>query len=192
MGNIYTNLPKIVLDNYVNVNLHLHIAGGCNQVAHHEQQSKREERKQNFMAMAGLIGTFGAGAFAGSKREKLTLSMGADELRQVDLLVERGLYASREAFLQTAARNLLHEHGTDLPQSTTGQLTAAGIVMHNRKSLEKLLAAGRQVELNVTGILRFADDVTPELACAVVKSLKVCGAFQASPEVKATLKDRMR
>jgi Arc/MetJ-type ribon-helix-helix transcriptional regulator len=161
-------------------------------MAHDEQQNKREERKQNFMAMAGLIGTFGAGAFAGSKREKLTLSMGADELRQVDLLVERGLYASREAFLQTAARNLLHEHGTDLPQSTTGQLTAAGIVMHNRKSLEKLLAAGRQVELNVTGILRFADDVTPELACAVVKSLKVCGAFQASPEVKATLKDRMR
>ena len=69
-------------------------------MANHEQQSKREERKQSFMAMAGLIGTFGAGAFAGSKREKLTLSMGADELKQVDLLVEQGLYASREAFLQ--------------------------------------------------------------------------------------------
>jgi hypothetical protein len=161
-------------------------------VANHEQQNKREDRKQNFLAMAGLIGTFGAGAFAGSKREKLTLSIGGDELRQVDLLVERGLYAGREAFLQAAARNLLHEHGMDLPQVTTGRLTAAGIVMHNRKSLEKLLAAGRQVELNVTGIFRLADDVTPELACAVIKSLKVCGAFQASPEVKAALKDRMR
>jgi Arc/MetJ-type ribon-helix-helix transcriptional regulator len=161
-------------------------------MAHDEQQNKREERKQNFMAMAGLIGTFGAGAFAGSKQEKLTLNMGADELRQVDLLVERGLYASREAFLQAAARNLLHEHGTDLPQAGTGRLTAAGIVMHNRKSLEKLLAAGRQVELNVTGILRLAYDVTPELACAVFKQLKVCGAFQASAEVKAALKDRIR
>lgn len=117
--------------------------------------------------------------------------MGADELKQVDLLVERGLYASREAFLQSAARNLLYEHGMDLPDAT-GRLTAAGIVMHNRKSLEKLLAAGRQVELNVTGILRLADDVTPELACAVIKSLKVCGSFQAGPEVKAALKDRMR
>jgi len=160
-------------------------------VANHEQQSKREDRKQSFLAMAGLIGTFGAGAFAGSKRQKLTLSMDADELRQVDLLVERGLYASREAFLQTAARNLLHEHGADLPQEATGRLTAAGIVMHNRKSLEKLLAAGRQVELNVTGIFRLADDVTPELACAVIKQLKVCGSFQASPEVKAALKDRI-
>ena len=142
--------------------------------------------------MAGLIGTLGAGAFAGAKREKLNLSMDADELRQVDLLVERGLYAGREAFLQSAARNLLYEHGMNLPQEETGRLTAAGIVVHNRKSLEKLLAAGRQVELNVTGILRLADDVTPELACAVIKQLKICGAFQAGPEVKAALRDRMR
>jgi Arc/MetJ-type ribon-helix-helix transcriptional regulator len=160
-------------------------------MTNHGQQSEREDRKQSFLAMAGLIGAFGAGAFAGSKQEKLTLSMGADKLRQVDLLVERGLYASREAFLQSAARNLLHEHGMDLPQAATGRLTAAGIVMHNRKSLEKLLAAGRRVELNVTGILRLADDVTPELACAVIKSLKVCGAFQASAEVKAALKERI-
>lgn len=158
-------------------------------MANHGRQRETEERKQSFLAMAGLIGKFGAGAFAGSKREKLTLRMGADELRHIDLLVERGLYASREAFLQSAACNLLHEHGMDLPQAT-GRLTVAGIIMHNRKSLEKLLAAGRQVELNVAGIFRLADDVTPELACAVIKSLKVCGAFQASTEVKAALIDR--
>ena len=166
-------------------------------MANHEQQSKREERKQSFMAMAGLIGKFGAGAFAGSKREKLTLSMNADALKQVDIMVEQGLYESREAFLQSAAHNLLREHGIDVSHATpgelaTGQLTAAGIVMHNRKSLEKLRAAGRQLELNVTGILRLADDVTPELACAVIKSLKVRGAFQASAEVKAALTERIR
>ena len=148
------------------------------------------------MAMAGLIGTFGAGAFAGSKREKFTLSMNAEELKQVDILVEQGLYPSREAFLQSAARNLLHEHGLDVSQAAPGELpagrlTVAGILMHNRKSLERLLAAGRQVELNVTGIFRLSDDVTPELACAVIKQLKICGAFQASPEVKAALKDRI-
>ncbi|HEY2912533.1 MAG TPA: CopG family transcriptional regulator [Candidatus Angelobacter sp.] len=140
--------------------------------------------------MAGLIGTFGAGAFSSSKSQKFDVTMGTEELHQVDLLVEQGLYASREAFLQWAARNLLHEHGMDLPQTTASQLTVAGIVMHNRKSLERLLAAGRRVELNVTGILRLCDDVTPELACAVIQSLKVCGAFHASPEVKAALVDR--
>jgi Arc/MetJ-type ribon-helix-helix transcriptional regulator len=160
-------------------------------MANHEQQSKVDDRKERFLEMAGLIGTFGAGAFSGSKGEKLTMSMDADKLRQIDLLVERGLYASREAVLQSAARNLLHEHGMDLPQAATGRLRAAGIVMHSRKSLERLLAAGKQVELNVTGIFRLADDVTPELACAVITSLKICGAFQASPEVKAALMDRI-
>jgi Arc/MetJ-type ribon-helix-helix transcriptional regulator len=159
-------------------------------VTNQQQPGKREGRKQSFLAMAGLIGTFGAGAFAGSKSQKFDVTMGSDELKQVDLLVEQGLYASREAFLQSATRNLLHEHAMDLPQTTASRLTVAGIVVHNRKSLERLLAAGRQVELNVTGILRLRDDVTPELACAVIKSFKVCGAFQASPEVKAALVDR--
>jgi len=160
-------------------------------MANQQQPGKREGRKQSFLAMAGLIGTFGAGAFAGSKSQKFDVTMGLDELKQVDLLVEQGLYASREAFLQSAARNLLHEHGMDLPQAATGRLRAAGIVMHSRKSLERLLAAGKQVELNVTGIFRLADDVTPKLACAVIRSLKICGAFQASPEVKAALMDRI-
>jgi Arc/MetJ-type ribon-helix-helix transcriptional regulator len=161
-------------------------------MSNHEQQREREGRKQQFTMMAGLIGTFGAGAFSGSKREKLTLSMAAGQLKQIDLLVEQGLYPNREAFLQSAAHNLLREHGGEAAQSSTGRLTAAGIVMHNRKSLERLLAAGRQVELNVTGVLRLSHDVTPELACAVIKSLKICGAFQASAEVKAALRDRIR
>ena len=156
-----------------------------------EQKREKEGRKQQFTMMAGLIGTFGAGAFAGAKREKLTLSMAADELRQIDAFVEQGLYPSREAFLQSAAQNLLREHGVESAQPTAGRLTAAGIIMHSRKSLERLLAAGRQVELNVTGILRLSDDVTPELARAVIKSLKICGAFQASAEVKAALRDRI-
>lgn len=158
-------------------------------MANHEQPSKAEGRKERFMEMAGLIGTFGAGAFAGAKREKLELTMNAAEVMRVDALVEQGLYASREDFLQTAVHHLLREHGVDL-QQPAGQLTVTGVALHNRNSLEKLRAAGRQVELNVTGILRLADDVTPELACAVIKQLKICGAFQASPEVKTALKDR--
>jgi Arc/MetJ-type ribon-helix-helix transcriptional regulator len=156
-----------------------------------EQQDKRAERKERFIAMAGLIGTFGAGAFTTSKPEKLDITMDAQEIHQVDLLVEQGLYASREAFLQSAARNLLREHHVEVPRSMTGELTVAGIAMHNRKSLERLRVAGKQLELNVTGILRLANDIAPELACAVIKSLKVRGAFQASDEVKTALMDRM-
>ncbi|MBZ5508695.1 MAG: CopG family transcriptional regulator [Acidobacteriia bacterium] len=155
-----------------------------------ERKHNTEMLKERFIATAGLIGTFGAGAFTGPKTEKLALTMSAAELQQVDLLVEHGLYASRESFLETAARNLLREHGVDL-QHAAENLTVAGIVMHSRKSLEKLRAAGRQLDVNVAGIFRLSDDVTPELACAVIQSLKVCGAFHASAEVKAALKDRI-
>jgi hypothetical protein len=154
-----------------------------------ERKHNTEMLKGRFIAMAGLIGTFGAGAFTGAKTEKLTLTMSAAELQQLDLLIEQGLYASREDFLETAAHNLLREHGID-HQQPVSQLTVAGIVMHNRKSLEKLRAAKKQLDVNVAGIFRLADDVTPELACAVIQSLKVCGAFHASAEVKAALKER--
>jgi hypothetical protein len=40
-------------------------------MANHEQQSKVDDRKERFLEMAGLIGTFGAGAFSGSKGENL-------------------------------------------------------------------------------------------------------------------------
>jgi len=154
-----------------------------------EQQDKKAERKERFIAMAGLIGKFGAGAFTGSKLQKLDITMDAEELHQVDLMVEQGLYASREDFMQSAAHQLLQKHGVEIGQAAD-RLTVTGIAMHNRKSLEKLRAAGKQLELNVTGILRLSDDVTPELACAVIKSLTVRGTFQASAEVKAALKDR--
>ena len=159
-------------------------------MANHEQQRRKESRKEQFMAMAGLIGAFGAGAFVGAQREKLELTLIANELMQVDILVDLGLYTSREDFLQTAAHKLLQEHGVEIEQ-TTDHLTVTGITSHSRRSLEKLHAAGRQLEINVTGILRLAGDVTPELACAVIKSVKIRGAFQASAEVKAALINRI-
>jgi hypothetical protein len=39
--------------------------------------------------------------------------------------------------------------------------------------------------------VRFADDVTPELAQEAVESLTIHGMFQASDAVKAALADRM-
>jgi Arc/MetJ-type ribon-helix-helix transcriptional regulator len=156
-----------------------------------ERRNETTRRKDRFIAMAGLIGTFGAGAFAGSKQEKLTVTMEAVELAQIDRLIEQGLYLSREGFLQTAARGLLQKHGVDVAQAAS-HITVAGIAVHNRKSLEKLRAAGKQLELNITGMLRLAGDVTPELACAVIQSLKIRGTFHASVEVKAALKDRIR
>jgi hypothetical protein len=112
-----------------------------------EREHKTSVRKERFMAIASLIGSFGAGAFSGAKANVIA-------------------------------------------QESLGQLTVAGMAMHNRKSLEKLRAAGKQLDVNVAGIFRLAEDVTPELACAVIKSIKVRGSFHASAGVKAALRDR--
>lgn len=153
-------------------------------------QTRNRKTQRAFYDDGGTDWEFGAGAFGGAKQEKLSLTMDAAEAMQIDLLIAQGLYSSREEFLQAAARNLMREHGVQVQQAA-GQLTVAGIAIHSRKSLEKLRAAGKQLELNVTGIFRLADDVTPELACAVIKSLKIRGSFQANAEVKDALKDRI-
>jgi Arc/MetJ-type ribon-helix-helix transcriptional regulator len=90
-----------------------------------ERKQEVERRKDRFMMMAGLIGSFGAGAFAGSKRQQIALTMDPREVAEMDLLIEQGLYSSREDFLQTAARKLLREHNVEI-QPVTGQLTVAG------------------------------------------------------------------
>ena len=49
---------------------------------------------------------------------------------------------------------------------------------------------GTQVQ--VVGLARIGDDVTPELASAAIESVTVLGAFQASPAVRRALAGRIR
>jgi hypothetical protein len=45
--------------------------------------------------------------------------------------------------------------------------------------------------IQVLGLARIAPDVSVALALATIESVSVLGAFQASPEVKAALGDRI-
>ena len=58
--------------------------------------------------------------------------------------------------------------------------------------LEAAAAAGRPLRIRVVGLVRIADDVTPDLARAGVETLTVLGALQAPAAVKAALADRTR
>jgi hypothetical protein len=48
------------------------------------------------------------------------------------------------------------------------------------------------LHIQVLGLLVIAPDVAPELARDTIASLQVLGALQASVEVKAALRDRIR
>jgi len=47
------------------------------------------------------------------------------------------------------------------------------------------------LHIKVVGLARIAPDVPVDLALATIGSITVLGALQASPEVRAALKDRI-
>ena len=123
--------------------------------------------------------------------EKITINMGVVDLGQIDLLVEEGFYSNRTDFIRTAIRNLLQNHTEGVKQITTRKSMAMGVIGFNKAELEQYRQRGEQLEIRVVGLFVLQADVTPELARATIKSLKISGAFHASEAVKAALADRM-
>ena len=124
--------------------------------------------------------------------EKITINMSAVDLGKVDLLVQEGLYSNRTDFIRTAIRNQLDSHKLEIQQSVTRHAFAIGVILYDRADLERFKLKGEKLEAKVIGILRLADDISPELAQETVESITLRGVFQASDAVKAALADRMK
>jgi hypothetical protein len=69
---------------------------------------------------------------------------------------------------------------------------AVGALIYNQKDLEGVQARGEVLDMRLVGLLVLADDITPDLALATIKSLKVNGVFRASEAVKTALADRIQ
>jgi Arc/MetJ-type ribon-helix-helix transcriptional regulator len=122
--------------------------------------------------------------------EKVTINLGLVDLAQMDLLVEEGFYTNRTDFVRTAIRNQLQQHAEAIRQTVLRKRFVTGLQRYSRAELERVVAAGEQLEIHVLGLAMVEDDVTPELARAAIASIQVLGAFVASPAVKAALADR--
>ena len=127
-----------------------------------------------------------------AESEKITINLGFVDLGQVDLLVEDGFYSNRTDFIRTAIRNQLSTHGEVLKKSVARRDMVLGLQRYSRRDLEKVAAAGEQLQIQVLGLASIDDDVTPQLARQAIASISVLGALRASPEVKAALADRTR
>lgn len=123
--------------------------------------------------------------------EKLTLNLGFVDLGQIDLLVRDGFYANRADFIRTAVRNQLDRQGDAVKQSVARKQLSLGLSHYTVRDLEAARDAGAPMHIQVLGLASIAFDVTPELARQAIASVQVLGAFQASPEVKAALADRI-
>lgn len=128
----------------------------------------------------------------GGESEKLTINLGVIDLGQIDLLVQEGFYANRTDFIRTAIRNQLSAHAEIVKQTVARRTLLLGLHRFTRAELEAKRAAGERLTIQVLGLASIADDVSPELARAVIESLTVLGALHATPAVKAALADRIR
>jgi Arc/MetJ-type ribon-helix-helix transcriptional regulator len=123
--------------------------------------------------------------------EKMTVNVGVVDLGHVDLLVQEGFYSNRSDLIRTALRNQLALHADVVKQTVARRTLTVGLQHYNRADLEAVVAAGQRLQLQVVGLARLADDVTPELALVAIESVTVLGAFQASPAVRRALSGRI-
>ena len=124
--------------------------------------------------------------------EKITINLGYVDLGQIDLLVQEGFYSNRTDFIRTAIRNQLDRHNEAVKQSVARHQLDLGLRQYTSQDLEAVKAAGETLHIQVLGLAVIAADVSPELAKETIASIRVLGALQAPPAVKAALRDRIQ
>jgi Arc/MetJ-type ribon-helix-helix transcriptional regulator len=124
--------------------------------------------------------------------EKLTINLGVVDLGQIDLLVQEGFYSNRTDLIRTAIRNQLVVHGDEVRRTVARRTLVLGLQQFTRADLVRAQAARKKLAIQVVGLVRIADDVSPELARDTIESIEVLGAFQASAAVRRALAGRIR
>ena len=127
----------------------------------------------------------------GDSSEKITINLGVVDLGQIDLLVQEGFYSNRTDLIRTAIRNQLATHAEVVKETVARKAFVLGLQDFSRRDLEALQVAGEVLQIQVLGLARIAEDVSPELARATIESVVVLGALHASAAVKAALADRI-
>ena len=127
-----------------------------------------------------------------SDSEKITINVGFVDLGHINLLVREGFYSNRTDLIRTAIRNQLVSHADAVKQSIVRHTLELGLRRVSRQELEASKAKGVRVQIQVVGLARIDDDVTPELARETIESITVLGALHASKEIKSALADRIR
>ena len=124
--------------------------------------------------------------------EKITINLGYVDLGHIDLLVQEGFYSNRTDFIRTAIRNQLDRQTDAVKQSVARHQLDLGLRQYSRQDLEAVQAAGETLHIQLLGLAVIAPDVSPELARETIASIHVLGSLQATPAVKAALRDRIR
>lgn len=80
-----------------------------------------------------------------------------------------------------------YPHLASIPVPMMENSWTVGVAHFSRADLEKKLAEGKRLHINVTGMCHFADDISAELADRAIEQFNLIGKLQASPQVQAVL-----
>ena len=126
-----------------------------------------------------------------SDTEKITINLGPVDLGRIDVLVEQGLYSNRTDLIRTAVRNQLDRHEAVVQNLVVKRSFVLGVMLLDRRDLERNRAEGKRLSLRIIGLLSLSDDIDPELARATIDSITVHGVLRASASLKEALADRI-
>ena len=124
--------------------------------------------------------------------EKITINVSVVDLGRIDLLVEQGFYSSRTDLIRTALRNQIEVHSREISETVARKAIVVGVLAYGKRNLERYLNKNEQVDIHILGMFILGSDVTPELALATIRSIKVFGVFKADKLLKKQLADRIR
>src|SRR5690242_5479059 len=93
--------------------------------------------------------------------EKITINLGLIDLGQIDLLVQHGCYSNRTDLIRTAIRNQLAAHGEVLRQTVARRTLVLGLQQFSKHDLEAVRKSRTKLRIQVLGLVRIADDVSP-------------------------------
>src|SRR5688572_26530875 len=126
-----------------------------------------------------------------SDTEKITINLGLIDLGQIDLLVQEGFYSNRTDCIRTAIRNQLATHVEALRQTVARRTLVLGLQEFSKRDLEAVRKSKTKLRIQVLGLVRIADDVTPALTLELIESIFVFGALHASLAVTTALAERI-
>ncbi len=78
----------------------------------------------------------------------------------------------------------------DSPQPRNRRTMMAGVLSYTRRDLEDAVARGERLDLNVVGVVVFADDIPADLVDRAVARFRHRGVLRASPAVREVLKNK--
>lgn len=129
---------------------------------------------------------------SGPEDEKVTINLGPVDLGRIDLLVREGVYSSRTDFIRDAIRDHLEEQKQLVDDVILRKDYVVGFLLHDRASLEELQKKREKRRVKVVGVYKLADDVTKDLAHAVLDEVTVLGSLKGPKDVVDWIKSERR